>query len=91
MDAEAAKDNAITAAVEEATVAAAGVAPHPSSRKRKQDWSKKKKKLAPSRNNGDGGGDNEPGPWQDMGLCWSHYNLGSKARNCKPPCARAEN
>jgi len=90
MDAEAVKENTVAAAVEEATVAATGVAPHPASRKRKQDWSKKKK-PAPSRNKGDVGGATNPGPWQDMGLCWSHYNWGSKARNCKPPCARAEN
>ena len=90
MDAKAAKDNTVAAAVEESTVAAAGVAPPPSSRKRKQDWNKKKK-PATSRSNGDGGGANNPGPWQEMGLYWSHYNRGSKARNCKPPCARAEN
>jgi len=91
MGAEAANDNTVAAAVEESIVAATGAAPPSSSRKRKQDWNRKKKKPAANRNHGDGSGANDPGPWQDMGLCWSHYNGGSKARNCKPPCAREEN
>ena len=39
MDAEAAKDHAVAAVVEEATVAATGMAPPSSARKRKPDWS----------------------------------------------------
>jgi len=91
MDAEVAKDKTVAAAVEESTVAAALAAPPSSSRKRKQDWNRKKKKPAANKNHSNGGGAKDSGPWQDMGLCWSHYNWGSKARNCKPPCARAEN
>ena len=91
MDAETAKENTVAAAVEEATVAAAGAAAPSAARKRKQDWARKKKKPAAHKSSGDGDGGNDPGPWQDMGLCWSHYNWGSKARNCKPPCARAGN
>jgi len=74
MDAEAAKDNTEAAAAEELMVATAGAAPTSSSRKRKQDWNRKKKKPAANKNHGDGDGANDPGPWQDMGLCWSHYN-----------------
>ncbi len=91
MDAKVAKDLPKAAAVKELTMAAAGAAPPSSSSKRKPDWNKKKKRWATTKNHGDGGGANNPGPWQDMGLCWSHYNWGSKARNCKPPCARAGN
>jgi hypothetical protein len=89
MDAEAAKDNAITAAVEEATVPAAGLAPPSSNRKRKLEWIKKKKPAA-KKNHGDGDRP-DPGLWQDLGICWSHYTYGDKAKKCKPPCARAEN
>jgi len=85
MDAKAPRDQPKAASVEESMVAAAGTAPPSSSHKRKPDWGKKKKPAA-KKNHGDGGG-----PWQDMGLCWSHYNWGSKARNCKPPSGRAEN
>jgi len=91
MDAETAKENTVAAAVEEATVAAAGAAAPSAARKRKQDWVRKKKKPAAHKSSGDGDGGNDPGPWQDMGLCWSHYTWGNKARNCKPPCARAGN
>ena len=89
MDAEAAKDNAITAAVEEATVAAAGLAPPSSNCIRKPEWIKKKKPAA-KKNHSDGDRP-DPGPWQDLGICWSHYTYGDKAKKCKPACARAEN
>ena len=77
LDAEAARGHNI-GAVKESTVAAAGVAATPSSRKRKRDFGKKR--------TADGGGA-DPGPWADMGLCWSHYNYGKQARKCKPPCS----
>jgi hypothetical protein len=89
MDAEAAKDHAIAAAMEEATVAATGVAPPSSTRKRKPEWNKKKKPAA-KKHQGDGDRP-DPGPWQDLGLCWSHYTYGNKAKKRKLPCARAEN
>ena len=89
MDAEAAKEHAVAAAVEEATIAAAGTAPPSSTRKRKPDWNKSKK-PAFKRNKGDGDKP-DPGPWQDLGICWSHYTYGDKAKKCRPPCARAEN
>jgi len=89
MDAEAAKDHAIAAAMEEAMVAATRVAPPSSARKRKPEWNKKKKPAA-KKHQGDGDRP-DPGPWQDLGLCWSHYTYGNKAKKRKPPCARAEN
>ena len=89
MDAEVAKDHAVVAKVEEATVAAAGMAPPLSARKRKPDWGKNKK-PASKKNKGDGDRP-DPGPWQDLGICWSHYTYGDKAKKCSPPCARAEN
>ena len=88
MDAEAAIDHPMAATVEETMVAVPGVAPPSSSRKRKPDW---KKKPAAKKKQGNGSGDNHPGPWQDLGLCWAHYNWGSKANSCKPPCAWAGN
>ena len=89
MDAEAAKEHAVAAAVEEATIAAARTAHLLSTRKRKPDWSKSKK-PAFKKNKGDGDRP-DPGPWQDLGTCWSHYTYGDKAKKCKPPCARVEN
>jgi len=89
MDAEAAKEHAVAATVEEATIAAAGTAPLSLTRKRKPDWSKSKK-AASKKNKGDGDRP-DPGPWQDLGICWSHYTYGDKAKKCRPPCARAEN
>jgi len=91
MDAEEAKDHAVAAAVEKATGDAAGMAPPSSARKRKPDWSKNKK-PATKKNKGNGDRDRpDPGPWQDLGICWSHYTYGDKAKKCRPPCARAEN
>ena len=84
-----AKEHAVAAAVEEATIAATGMAPPSSTRKRKPDWSKSKK-PASKKNKGDGDRP-DPGPWQDLGICWSHYTYGDKAKKCRPPCARAEN
>jgi hypothetical protein len=78
MDAEAAKDNAITAAVEEAAVAAAGLAPPSFNRKRKPEWIMKKKPAA-KKNHGDGNRP-DPGQWQDLGICWSHYTYSDKAK-----------
>jgi hypothetical protein len=89
MDAEAAKDHAVAVAMEEATVAPVGMAPPSSARKRKPDWGKSKK-PASKKNKGDGDRP-DPGPWQDLGICWSHYTYGDKAKKCKPPCARLEN
>jgi hypothetical protein len=88
LDAEAARDNTVAAAVEESTVATAGVAAPSSSWKRKADF---KKKNPAKKQHGDSGGDNDPGPWKDMGLCWTHYNFGNKAHKCKPPCNWQEN
>ena len=79
MDAKAAKDHSVAAAVEESAVAAAGVAPPYSYRKRKPDW----KKIPQPRRTTVTAAREHPGPWQNMGLCWSNYNWGSKARNCK--------
>jgi hypothetical protein len=89
MDAEAAKEHAVAAAVEDATIAATGTAPASSTRKRKPDWYKNKK-PAPKKSKGDGDRP-DPGPWNDLGICWSHYTYGDKAKKCRPPCARAEN
>jgi hypothetical protein len=89
MDAEAAKEHAVAAAVEEATVAAAGTGPTLSARKRKPDWYKNKK-PAPKKSKGDGHRP-DPGPWNNLIICWSPYTYGNKAKNCRPPCARAEN
>ena len=54
----------------------------------KPDW---KKKSAVKKKHSEGGRGNDPGPWQDLCLCWAHYNWGSKANTCKPPCAQAGN
>ena len=78
MDAEAAKDHAVAAAIEEATVAAAGMAPPSSACKRKPDWNKSKKPTA-KKNKGDGNKP-DPGAWQDLGICWSHYTYDDKAK-----------
>jgi hypothetical protein len=42
------------------------------------------------KNKGDGNRP-DPSPWQDLGICWSHYTYGNKAKKCKLPCAWAEN
>ena len=82
LDGEVARDHNI-GAVEESTVAAAGVAAPPSSRKRKRDFGK----AGAAKRRATNGGGADPGPWADMGLCWSHYNYGKQARKCKPPCS----
>jgi hypothetical protein len=63
-----------------------------------QDNSKKRKrdsKPRKDRNAGDAGGGGAPKggpkPWEQLGLCYAHYTWGTKARNCRPGCARAEN
>jgi hypothetical protein len=72
-DAEAARENTVASAVKESMVATAGVATTPSLSKRKADF---RKKNAAKKRHGDGSRDDDPGPWTEKGLCWSHYNFG---------------
>jgi hypothetical protein len=87
-DAEGAREGTVAAVVEELTVATAGVATTPSSCKRKADC---RKKGAAKKRHGDGGGEDNPGPWREKGLCWSHFNFENKAHMCRPPCNWQEN
>jgi hypothetical protein len=87
VDVAAGKDDTVAVAVEESIVAATGAASS-SSRKRKQD---NQRGGAAKKRTGGGGASDDPGPWQDLGLCWAHYQFGEKAKKCRPPCAMAGN
>jgi hypothetical protein len=78
VDAAAGKNDTVAAAVEELIATGAATS---SSRKRMQDGQK----------GGAGGTSDDPGPWQDLGLCWAHYQFGKKAKKCRLPCIMAGN